>query len=107
MDDPSGHPEIFPTHEAQEIERKRLFAIISDLVKWENASNEEILERARSEIRRSCGGHVPTVYDPFSGGGSIPFEAQRLGLSARASDLNPVAVVISKAMIELPPKFSG
>lgn len=107
VDDPSGHPEIFPTHEAQEIERKRLFAIISDLVKWENASNEEILERARSEIRRSCGGQVPTVYDPFSGGGSIPFEAQRLGLSARASDLNPVAVVISKAMIELPPKFSG
>jgi adenine-specific DNA methylase len=89
----------------QEAERKRLFSIIEDLVKWENSTNEEVLERARSEIRRSCGGVLPQVYDPFSGGGSIPLEAQRLGLPAYGSDLNPVAVMIGKAMIEFPPKF--
>ena len=90
---------------AAEIERKRLFAIIEDLVKWENSTNEEVLERARAEIRRSCGGELPPVYDPFSGGGSIPLEAQRLSLPAYGSDLNPVAVMIGKAMIEIPPKF--
>ncbi len=90
---------------AIEIERKRLFAIIEDLVKWENSTNEEVLERARAEIRRSCGGVLPPVYDPFSGGGSIPLEAQRLGLPAYGSDLNPVAVMIGKAMVEIPPKF--
>ncbi|MBF9033363.1 DUF1156 domain-containing protein [Rhodobacterales bacterium HKCCE2091] len=90
---------------AVEIERKRLFAIIEDLVRWENSTNEEVLERARAEIRRSCGGVLPPVYDPFSGGGSIPLEAQRLGLPAYGSDLNPVAVMIGKAMIEIPPKF--
>ena len=79
---------------AVEIERKRLFAIIEDLVKWENSTNEEVLERARAEIRKSCGGELPPVYDPFSGGGSIPLEAQRLGLPAYGSDLNPVAVMI-------------
>jgi putative DNA methylase len=88
-----------------EIERKRLFAIIEDLVQWENSTNEAVLERARAEIRRSCGGKLPPVYDPFSGGGSIPLEAQRLGLPAYGSDLNPVAVMIGKAMIEIPPKF--
>ena len=90
---------------AADIERKRLFQIIEDLVKWENSTNEEVLERARAEIRRSCGGEMPPVYDPFSGGGSIPLEAQRLGLPAYGSDLNPVAVMIGKAMIEIPPKF--
>ncbi|RIK94109.1 MAG: hypothetical protein DCC73_05945 [Proteobacteria bacterium] len=90
---------------AADIERKRLFEIIEDLVKWENSTNEEVLERARAEIRRSCGGVLPPVYDPFSGGGSIPLEAQRLGLPAYGSDLNPVAVMIGKAMIEIPPKF--
>lgn len=105
VDDPSSHPDQFPTHEDQEVERKRLFAIIEDLVKWENSTNEEVLERARAEIRRSCDGKLPPVYDPFSGGGSIPLEAQRLGLPAYGSDLNPVAVMIGKAMIEIPPKF--
>ena len=88
-----------------ELERQRLFKIIEDLVKWENSTNEEVLERARAEIRRSCDGELPPVYDPFSGGGSIPLEAQRLGLRAYGSDLNPVAVMIGKAMIEIPPKF--
>lgn len=76
--DPSSHPEQFPTHEDQEKERKRLFAIIEELVKWENSTNEEVLEKARAEIRRSCGDVLPPIYDPFSGGCSIPLEAQRL-----------------------------
>lgn len=105
VDDPSSLPEQFPTAELQDAERKRLFAIIEELVIWENSTNEEVLERARAEIRRSCGGVLPPVYDPFSGGGSIPLEAQRLGLPAYGSDLNPVAVMIGKAMIEIPPKF--
>lgn len=90
---------------AIEIERQRLFAIIKDLVIWTNSTNEVVLERARVEIRRCCRGQLPPVYDPFSGGGSIPLEAQRLGLPAFGSDLNPVAVMIGKAMIEIPPKF--
>ncbi|MER9876809.1 DUF1156 domain-containing protein [Mesorhizobium sp. M0195] len=105
VDDPSSHPETFTTPEAVEAERKRLFDIIEELVIWENSTNEEVLERARAEIRKSCGGELPPVYDPFSGGGSIPVEAQRLGLPAYGSDLNPVAVMIGKAMIEIPPKF--
>ncbi len=105
VDDPSSHPDKFPTEEAVEIERKRLFKIIEDLVIWENSTNEEVLERARAEIRKCCDGELPPVYDPFSGGGSIPLEAQRLGLPAYGSDLNPVAVMIGKAMIEIPPKF--
>ena len=105
VDDPSSHPDKFPTHEAQEAERKRLFAIIEKLVKWENSTNEEVLEEARTEIRNGCGGELPPVYDPFSGGGSIPLEAQRLGMPASGSDLNPVAVMIGKAMIEIPARF--
>ena len=105
VDDPSSHPDKFPTADAVDEERKRLFKIIEDLVVWENSTNEGVLERARAEIRKSCGEHLPPVYDPFSGGGSIPLEAQRLGLPAYGSDLNPVAVMIGKAMIEIPPKF--
>lgn len=107
VDDPSSDPDKFPTQEAIEAERKRLFGIIEDLVKWENSTNEDVLERARTEIRNSCDGALPPVYDPFSGGGSIPLEAQRLGLPAFGSDLNPVAVMIGKAMIEIPPKFGN
>ncbi|MCB4860947.1 DUF1156 domain-containing protein [Sphingobium sp. PNB] len=92
---------------AADIERKRLFEIIEELVIWENSTNEEVLERARAEIRRSCGGEVPPIYDPFSGGGSIPLEAQRLSLPAYGSDLNPVAVMIGKAMVEIPPRFKN
>src|SRR6266849_7591345 len=106
------------------IERKRLFKIIEDLVLWENTTNEEVLERARAEIRRSwrevCDLNkdhpraaelfdpekLPALHDPFAGGGSLPLEAQRLGLESYASDLNPVAVLICKAMIEIPPRFA-
>ena len=106
VDDPSSHPEKFPTEEAQEAERQRLFRIIEGLVKWENSNNEQVLQQARAAISKSTNGHPPPVLDPFCGGGSIPLEAQRLGLEAHASDLNPVAVLITKALIEIPPKFA-
>jgi putative DNA methylase len=106
VDDPSSDPDRFPTPKAVEDERSRLFGIIERLVKWENSTNEAVLEEARAEIRRSTGGNPPPVLDPFCGGGSIPLEAQRLGLTAYASDLNPVAVLITKALIEIPPKFA-
>lgn len=110
--------------EKADIERERLFKIIEDLVLWENTNNEEVLARARAEIVRSwretCElnkGHpqaaelfnpdkLPAFHDPFAGGGALPLEAQRLGLVSYASDLNPVAVTINKAMIEIPPKFA-
>lgn len=107
VDDPSSLPEEFPTEEAQEKERQRLFRIIEELVKWDNSNNEEVLDRARKEILKSTGGNPPPVLDPFCGGGSIPLEAQRLGLEAHGSDLNPVAVLITKALIEVPPKFAN
>ena len=107
VDDPSSHPEQFPNEAAQEMERRRLFKIIEDLVKWENSNNEEVLAKARAEIMRSTDNNPPAVLDPFCGGGSIPLEAQRLGLEAHGSDLNPVAVLITKALIEIPPKFTG
>lgn len=108
-----------------EQERERLFRIIEELVLWENTTNEQVLERARQEIwqswRRTCAANadhpraaelfdrnkLPAFHDPFAGGGALPLEAQRLGLEAHASDLNPVAVLINKAMIEIPPKFAG
>jgi len=107
VDDPSSRPEEFPTEEAQERERQRLFRIIERLVLWENTNNEEVLNEARAEILKATDGHPPPVLDPFCGGGSIPLEAQRLGLEAHASDLNPVAVLIAKALIEIPPRFAG
>ena len=116
-----------PTLEAvaAQLERERLFEILKELVLWENTTNEEVLDRARTEIwqswRRACAANadhprarelfdrhrLPAFHDPFAGGGALPLEAQRLGLEAHASDLNPVAVLINKAMIEIPPKFAG
>ena len=108
-----------------EVKREKLFQIIRDLVKWENTNDEEVLNRAREAIRQSwretChlnrdhlnaselfnAEKLPAFHDPFAGGGAIPLEAQRLGLESYASDLNPVAVMINKAMIEIPPKFAG
>ena len=107
VDDPSSHPEEFPTPEAQDAERERLFDILRELVVWENSNNPRVLEDAKAEIRRSCGDDVPPLLDPFAGGGAIPLEAQRLGLKAYAQDLNPVAVTINKAQIEIPPRFEG
>lgn len=105
VDDPSSKPEL--TEEQQTVERERLHGIIRRLVKWENINNETLLREAHEEILKSTGGNPPAILDPFAGGGTIPLEAQRLGLEAHASDLNPVAVLINKALIEIPPKFAG
>lgn len=107
VDDPSSLPEQFPAEADQDKERQRLFRLIEKLVLWENSNNRTVLDDAHAEILNSTGGNPPPVYDPFCGGGSIPLEAQRLGLEAHASDLNPVAVLITKALIEIPPKFAG
>ena len=128
VDDPSAWPEEFPTEEDQARERTRLHKIIAEMVPWEATNNEHILNKARYEIARSIArgrgdappaqddaeavlaylaAHAPPVCDPFCGGGSIPLEAQRLGLRAYGSDLNPVAVLVSKATCEIPPKFAG
>lgn len=128
VDDPSSWPERFPTVDAQDTERRRLHKVIEAMVPWESSKNETILNAARWEIARSVAwglgeeppplsdgpailaylqSNAPAVYDPFSGGGSIPLEAQRLGLPAYGSDLNPVAVLIGKALVEIPPKFAG
>ena len=142
VDDPSSHPDRFPTEIEQTIERQRLFDLlgiivtadakktakqtVKGLVSWDDIKDPSIVEAAQREIARSLAwsrneeppthpedlqvyiqAHAPIVYDPFCGGGSIPIEAQRLGLTAYASDLNPVAVMVTKAMIEIPPKFAG
>ena len=107
VDDPSSHPEQFPTEEAQQQERERLFDILTRLVKWENSNDEGVLAEAKAEIMKSTNNNPPALLDPFAGGGAIPLEAQRLGLEAHAHDLNPVAVMINKAMIEIPPKFAN
>lgn len=107
VDDPSSHPDRFPTEEAQRVERERLHGIIERLVVWENTRDKELLAEAHAEILASTDGKPPPILDPFAGGGTIPLEAQRLGLEAHASDLNPVAVLINKALIEIPPKFAG
>ena len=130
VDDPSSCPEEFPTKALQDAERARLHKIIEAIVPWEATQKEDLLHAARYEIARSVARrhgnklpplgqmrpqqvidylqeHAAPVYDPFSGGGSIPLEAQRLGLKAMGSDLNPVAVLIGKALIEFPPKFVG
>ena len=107
VDDPSAHPDQFPTEEDQAAERRRLFGILERLVVWKNSNNPEVLREARAEIEASCDGELPSVLDPFCGGGTIPLEAQRLGLPAYGGDLNPVAVLISKALVEIPPRFAG
>jgi putative DNA methylase len=125
VDDPSAHPDIFRTAKAQEKERLRLFGIIEELVQWDNTGDQTVMQKARDEIwqswRAACAMNagdsredtlfnrykLPAFYDPFSGSGALPLEAQRLGLEAFATDLNPVAVLVSKAMIEIPPKFAG
>lgn len=105
VDDPSSRPDEFPTVESQDTERARLHALLEKLVVWENSNDDQLLEQARNEIRRSNNGDLPAVLDPFAGGGTIPLEAQRLGLEAHASDLNPLAVLINRSLIEYPPRF--
>lgn len=105
VDDPSARPDEFPTEEDQRRERERLHSLIERLVKWENVRDDKLLAEAHAEILKSTDGNPPPILDPFAGGGTIPLEAQRLGLEAHASDLNPVAVLINKALIEIPPRF--
>src|ERR1039458_3387219 len=125
VDDPSSHPDRFPTEEAQDRERQRLFRLIEELVLWENTNNQRVLGEARKEIWKSwritCTENqdhprakelfdpekLPAFHDPFAGGGSLPLEAQRLGLESYASDLNPVAVLINKAMLEIVPSIAN
>ena len=133
VDDPSSCPDEFPTEEAQQAERNRLHDIIRKIVKWEStdeskSKSRHIQNEARYEIARSVArshgekppdsddlagilrylhDKAPTIHDPFAGGGAIPMEAQRLGFASMASDINPVAVLINKALIELPSKFVG
>lgn len=125
VDDPASVPEEFPTPEAQEAERQRLFAMLEQLVLWENTADQRLMKSAQEEIkkswRRTCDDNkhhpdaeklfnpdqLPPFHDPFAGGGAIPLEAQRLGLYPFATDLNPVAVLINKAMIEIPQRFAG
>src|SRR5437870_665056 len=125
VDDPSAHPDTFPTAKQQDKERQRLFRLIEELVEWENSTNESVLQAARDEIwlswRATCAENagdpsakelfdrhqLPRFHDPFAGGGSLPLEAQRLGLESWASDLNPVAVLICKALIEIPARFAA
>ncbi len=123
VDDPSGY---MPDQASADKERDRLFSLLEDLIKWENSNNDQILDRAQLEIARSVARtlgvdapigrlavreflavNIPPILDPFAGGGSIPVEAQRLGLHTRASDINPVAVIINKALIEIPQQFLG
>ena len=127
VDDPSAWPEVFPTEEEQDRERARLHGVVAEMVPWEASGCERVMGKARWEIARSLARgrgeappergdaagvlaylaeHAPPVCDPFCGGGSIPLEAQRLGLRARGSDLNPVAVLVSRATCEMPPKFA-
>ncbi len=106
VDDPSAHPDKFPTEVEQAAERERLFRILERLVVWENSNNPDVLAEAKAEIERYVEGELPAVLDPFAGGGSIPLEAQRLGLKSLASDLNPVAVLINRAMLEIPQSFT-
>lgn len=105
VDDPSGDPTM--SEEEQQSERTRLFELLERLVKWENSNDPDVLAEATAEILRCYPDGPPPVLDPFGGGGAIPLEAQRLGLQALSGDLNPVAVLIQKAMIEIPPRFSG
>ena len=123
VNDPGGERGYYAgkTRAQADAEREKLFQIMRELVLWENTNNEEVLGRARAEIakswRETCALNpgkpgfdpdvLPAFHDPFAGGGALPLEAQRLGLESHASDLNPVAVTINKAMIEIPPKFAG
>ena len=106
VDDPSAHPDRFPTEVSQREERERLYKLIERLVVWENTQDRKLFDDAYAEILKSTDGNPPSILDPFAGGGTIPLEAQRLGLTAYASDLNPVAVLVNKALIQIPPKFT-
>jgi putative DNA methylase len=105
IDDPSSRPDLFPTIEEQDEERKRLHRLIERAVKWEATTDQRLLDELKAELQKQFPEGLPTVLDPFAGGGAIPIESARLGLPTEASDLNPLAVLLNKAMIEIPQQF--
>lgn len=105
VDDPSSHPEKFPTEDAQNVERERLFGIVRELMEKKLHERPDVYAKAREEMLKHTDGKLPPVLDPFSGGGSIPLEAARLGFEAHAADLNPVAVLLNKCNLELVPRW--
>lgn len=107
IDDPSSHPELFPTDEDQAIERRRLFEILEKLVEWKNSNNQDVLNIAKKELHKAFPEGLPQLLDPFSGGGAIPLEGLRLGMNVVAHDLDPVAVMINKSMVDIPSRFNG
>src|SRR6266540_3959381 len=107
VDDPSAHPETWPTEQAQNTERERLFQIIRAMMGKKLHEHPEIYAEAQAEMLKHSNGALPAVFDAFSGGGSIPLEANRLGFEAHAGDLNPVAVLLNKCNLELAPRWLG
>lgn len=107
VDDPSSHPEQWPTEQAQNTERERLFDIIRKMMGKKMHESPEVYSEAYAEMLHHCNGKLPLVFDPFAGGGSIPLEANRLGFDAQAGDLNPVAVLLNKCNLELAPRWAG
>lgn len=106
IDDPSSRPDLFPTIEAQDEERRRLHRLIERAVKWEATADERLFDELKAELHKQFPDGLPTILDPFAGGGAIPIESARLGLPTEASDLNPLAVLLNKAMIEIPQQFT-
>ena len=107
VDDPKEHPEKWPTEEAQNIERERLFGIILRMMGKKLHDHPEVYAEANKEMLKYCNGKLPSVYDPFAGGGSIPLEANRVGFDTHASDINPVAVLLNKCNLEISPRWAG
>ncbi len=107
VDDPSGHPDTWPTEAAQDAERERLFDIVRSMMEKRLHDRPQVYAEARAEMLKHCDGKLPVAYDPFSGGGSIPLEANRLGFEAHAGDLNPVAVLLNKCNLELAPRWAN
>ena len=105
VDDPEAHPEMWPTEAEQNTERERLFDILRRMMGKKLHESPEVYAEARVEMLKHCDGKLPTVFDPFSGGGSIPLEANRMGFEAQAGDLNPVAVLLNKCNLEILPRW--
>src|SRR5450759_3155674 len=107
VDDPSSHPEKWPSEKDQEVERERLFGSIQKLMEKKLHEHPEVYAAAREEMLKHTGGQLPAVFDPFAGGGSIPLEANRLGFQSHARDLNPVAVLLNKCNLEIAARWIG
>ncbi|ALC12685.1 DUF1156 domain-containing protein [Sphingopyxis sp. 113P3] len=106
VDDPEAHPEKWPTEEEQNAERERLFDILRRMMGKKLHEAPEVYAEAQAEMLKHCDGKLPAIFDPFSGGGSIPLEANRLGFEAHAGDLNPVAVLLNKCNLEIAPRWT-